>query len=229
MNIGEHHLAALAAALAGKASGFTASEERLIAYAPEIDSSLVEASRSRILSGEDPLGTEFCLLRSPEKRRETGATYTPSAIIDAMIGWAVDVDSAPARVVEPGIGSGRFIGAAASRFPDAELIGVDIDPFALLMARANASVRGYAHRLSLHLGDYRQHRTIKMRTELGAKRSFVNYAARGRTSRTAFASKRPLREKGTSHSAGDGYHRLLQAATWTRSAERSDRVGRKPL
>jgi hypothetical protein len=211
MNIGEHHLAALAAALAGKASGFTASEERLIAYAPEIDSSLVEASRSRILSGEDPLGTEFCLLRSPEKRRETGATYTPSAIIDAMIGWAV------------------FIGAAASRFPDAELIGVDIDPFALLMARANASVRGYAHRLSLHLGDYRQHRTIKMRTELGAKRSFVNYAARGRTSRTAFASKRPLREKGTSHSAGDGYHRLLQAATWTRSAERSDRVGRKPL
>ena len=69
--------------------------------------------------------------------------------------WAAGMDAAPERVVDPGIGSGRFISAAADRFQSAKLVGVDIDPLALLLARANACVKGYAHRLQLELGDYR--------------------------------------------------------------------------
>jgi adenine-specific DNA-methyltransferase len=111
--------------------------------------------RNRILVGQDPLGTELCRLRSPPKRRETGATYTPPVIVEAMISWAAGIDPAPGRVVDPGVGSGRFLSAAADRFPNAKLIGVDIDPLALLIARANAAVRGYAHRLRLELADYR--------------------------------------------------------------------------
>jgi len=72
-----------------------------------------------------------------------------------MISWAAGVEPAPGRVVDPGVGSGRFLSAAAERFPSAKLVGVDIDPLALLIARANAAVRGYAHRLQLELGDYR--------------------------------------------------------------------------
>jgi hypothetical protein len=72
-----------------------------------------------------------------------------------MISWAAGIEPAPGRVIDPGVGSGRFLSAAADRFPNAKLIGVDIDPLALLIARANAVVRGYAHRLHLELGDYR--------------------------------------------------------------------------
>jgi hypothetical protein len=72
-----------------------------------------------------------------------------------MISWAASIDPAPGRVVDPGVGSGRFLSAAADRFPNAKLVGVDIDALALLIARANATARGYAHRLQLELGDYR--------------------------------------------------------------------------
>ena len=46
--------------------------------------------------------------------------------------------------------------AAADKFPLAQLVGVDIDPLATLMLRANAAVRGFASRLIVHLTDYRK-------------------------------------------------------------------------
>jgi hypothetical protein len=154
MNSGERNLAALAAALAGDDAALTASEERLLVGTAKPNRVLIDAAKAAILVGGDPLGAEFCKLRSAEKRRDMGATYTPPAIVSAMIGWAESMGT-PARVVDPGIGSGRFVSAAAARFPDAVLVGVDIDPMALLMARANAAVLGYADRLTLHLLDYR--------------------------------------------------------------------------
>jgi hypothetical protein len=72
-----------------------------------------------------------------------------------MVSWAASIDPAPGRVIDPGVGSGRFLSAAADRFPNARLVGIDIDALALLIARANAAVRGYADRLQLELGDYR--------------------------------------------------------------------------
>jgi adenine-specific DNA-methyltransferase len=155
MNSGERRLAALAAALAGGEAALTPPEKKLLAHPTKIGPDIVEDFRTQILAGNDPLGTEFCELRSPEKRRESGATYTPSAIVNAMMAWAAAVNAAPDRVIDPGIGSGRFLTAAAGLFPDAILIGIDIDPLALLMARANAHVGGYDHRLSLQLADYR--------------------------------------------------------------------------
>ena len=73
-----------------------------------------------------------------------------------MINWAAGEGMLPARVVDPGVGSGRFLSAAAERFPQAELIGVDVDPLATLMLRANATVNGFADRLRVCLLDYRQ-------------------------------------------------------------------------
>ncbi|MEX0827840.1 MAG: class I SAM-dependent methyltransferase, partial [Haliea sp.] len=155
MSIGESKLVAIAAALIDSRRTLTTGEQKLIRGAGAADKCIVSDYRSRIANGEDVLGAEFCKLRSSEKRRQTGATYTPSAIVEAMISWAAGIDAAPERVVDPGIGSGRFMSSAADRFPDAKLVGIDIDPLALLMARASACVRGYAQRLQLELGDYR--------------------------------------------------------------------------
>lgn len=155
MNAGELSLVAITAALITPEWALTPPEKQLVRRAGHVDKDIVAEYRKRIVRGEDILGTEFCRLRPSELRREAGATYTPSAIVEAMISWAAGVDPAPERVVDPGIGSGRFMSAAADRFPNARLVGVDTDPLALLMARANASVRGYAHRLHLELCDYR--------------------------------------------------------------------------
>jgi hypothetical protein len=156
MTAGELKLVTIASALIDSSCTLHAGERALILKGASIDKSVVSEYRNRITEGEDILGAEFCNLRSPEKRRKTGATYTPPAIVKAMISWAESVNPAPDRVIDPGIGSGRFISAAAKIFPNAQLIGIDIDPLALLMARANACVLGYANRLHLLLDDYRK-------------------------------------------------------------------------
>jgi SAM-dependent methyltransferase len=114
------------------------------------------ALRSEIESGGDPLGMAFARLRAAKQRRSLGATYTPHEIVKAMLAWtARQAGDAPVRVVDPGAGSGRFLLAAAECFPEAALVGIEIDPVAALMLRANLSVRGLMHRSSVLVGDYR--------------------------------------------------------------------------
>lgn len=152
---GERELVGLAAALIGKTVCLSDAEAKLVAQSGTTDWIRREDVRAKIAAGEDVLGAEYCLLRSAEDRRQIGATYTPAPIVDAMADWACAEKAAPARVVDPGTGSGRFLVAAARRFPDAQLIGIDVDPLAALMLRANAAVHGFSHRLTVHLGDYR--------------------------------------------------------------------------
>lgn len=155
MSPGERQLAALAAALIADKKQLTAAERELIARAPTVSVRVLAEVRGQIFAGADPLGDEFCEVRSAVKRRELGAVYTPAAIVKAMLAWADAEHVTPARVVDPGAGSGRYIIAAARKFPKAQLVAVDIDPLAALILRANASVLGFAKRLSLHLADYR--------------------------------------------------------------------------
>lgn len=109
----------------------------------------------RIRGGADPLGDSFSLVRSPAKRREAGAVYTPSAIVESMCDWAASVvHEQPERIVDPGAGSGRFLWAAAKRFPLSNLVGIEKDPLAALMLRANAKVLGFADRLVVKVEDY---------------------------------------------------------------------------
>ncbi len=110
--------------------------------------------RRLIEAGLDPLGEAFCRLRSPEKRRPFGATYTPPALVGTMVDWAARA-GVPTRIVDPGLGSGRFLLAAGRAFPQAQLIGVEIDPLAALIARANLAAAGFAERSQVLLQDYR--------------------------------------------------------------------------
>ena len=111
--------------------------------------------REMILSGLDPLGDAFCALRTAKTRRASGATYTPAPIVQAMTDWASSRKE-PSRVVDPGTGSGRFLMKAGKAFPSASLVGIDADPLAALMARANLAVAGFADRSCILVNDYRR-------------------------------------------------------------------------
>lgn len=152
----ETQLAGIAAALIGTDAPLLHSEERLVDRSEAASPELVEMFRRGIAAGGDPLGDVFCALRSPERRREDGATYTPPAIVASMIAWAQGQTKSPVRIVDPGAGSGRFTIAAARAFPEAALIAVETDPLARLLLRANAAVNGFASRLVIRASDYRQ-------------------------------------------------------------------------
>lgn len=96
--------------------------------------------RGQIEVGGDPLGDAFCRLRDAATRRTYGAVYTPDALIDPMVAWTLKQE--PDRIVDAGVGSGRFLAAVARRSPRTRLVGLDLDPLATLMTRANLAVLG---------------------------------------------------------------------------------------
>ena len=113
--------------------------------------------RDAIAAGADPLGEAFTSIRSAEARRPLGATYTPTEIVASMLEWASG-EGQPGRVIDPGAGSGRFAVAAGRRFPNAEIIAVEIDPLAALLARAHLAAAGLSRRSHVLVADYRTFR-----------------------------------------------------------------------
>ncbi|MDR5798060.1 N-6 DNA methylase [Caballeronia sp. LZ008] len=153
----EQDLVAISAALIGSATMLSKDEAALLKRVAKrvVDAQLIASVRARIEDGEDPLGDAFSGIRSPEERRSQGATYTPLSIIQSMVNWAASTSS-PARIVDPGAGSGRFLLEAGERFKKAKLIGIEMDPLAALMLRANLAVRGLEKRSTVIVDDYRQ-------------------------------------------------------------------------
>ena len=58
-------------------------------------------------------------------------------------------------MVDPGTGSARFLVAAGRAFPTAELVGIDLDPFAALLARGHLAAAGMADRARVITADFR--------------------------------------------------------------------------
>lgn len=140
---------------ARQVSGWTDREESLARALSGQLPLIFDETRNSILQGNDPLGDIYCHRFTNEERRPRGATYTPQAIINAMLSWASD-QTTPTKVVDMGIGSGRFLVAAGRLFPKAELVGIDIDPMATIMARGHLAAAGLANRSHVILGDYRE-------------------------------------------------------------------------
>ena len=138
---------------AAQVAGWSEAEQRLAAAAYPGEGEIGHV-RSRILAGEDPLGEAFCRLRGPAQRRPSGQTFTPAPVVRSMVGWAART-LAPARVVDPGTGSARFLVAAGRRWPEATLLGVETDPLAAMIGRATLAAAGMAGRAGITLGDYR--------------------------------------------------------------------------
>jgi hypothetical protein len=151
----ERELAAAAVGLGARSvAGWSPAEEALTRGLARPREAILVAVRRRLRAGDDPLGDIFCALRPPVERRAQGAVYTPLAIVDAMVGWAA-AQAVPARVVDPGAGSGRFLVRAGRCFPDARLVGIELDPLAALLARAHLAVAGLAGRATIVVADYR--------------------------------------------------------------------------
>jgi hypothetical protein len=139
---------------ARQVAGWSRPEQEVARRATDLDKGALRRLRQQIAEGADPLGEMFCLLRAPRERRAQGATYTPKSIVDAMVEWSAC--HSPVRIVDPGVGSGRFLLAAARRFPHAELLGFEVDPLAAIMARASVAAGGFASRTRIELRDYRE-------------------------------------------------------------------------
>ena len=118
---------------------------------------VVSGLRDRIQAGEDPLGEAFCRIRKPQQRRRAGQTFTPAPVVDSMVSWAARA-LVPARVVDPGAGSARFLAAAGRRWPGARLVGLETDPLAALIGRATLAAAGMADRAAIEVADYRSAR-----------------------------------------------------------------------
>ena len=134
-------------------TGWSAAEKTLARAAGHVHQDVTEL-RDRIRAGEDPLGEAFCLVRSSEERRPLGQTYTPGQIVTSMIEWAA-AEGEPARIVDPGTGSARYLLAAGRRWHTAELAGIEVNPVAAIVARGNLAAAGLAHRASVTVADYR--------------------------------------------------------------------------
>jgi adenine-specific DNA-methyltransferase len=134
--------------------GWSKAEQRIAKRAARIRIP-VDDVRELIASGLDPLGEAFCRLRNPQERRKLGQTYTPESIVGSMMEWAA-AEAKPARIVDPGSGSGRFVVAAGRRFPKAQLVAADVDPVAALMTRANLAAAGMSDRSRVLVRDYRE-------------------------------------------------------------------------
>lgn len=151
----EQELLAAAVALGARdVPKWTAQEDALVASLPPVAPSLVQALRAAIQEGQDPLGECLCALRSPAVRRPMGAIYTPQPIVEFMTEWAKK-QGQPGRVIDPGAGSGRFLLCAAKRFPQASLLGVELDPVASILLRANLAAAELANRAVVMQEDYR--------------------------------------------------------------------------
>lgn len=152
----EQTLLSLAMALgAGDVPGWSSAEHELVhGLDVPITQASVKAVRRRIRQGADPLGDAFCEIRGSIERRQMGQTYTPGWVVSSMIEWAAE-HRRPARVVDPGVGSARYLAAAGRRWNGIPLVGVELDPFAAVLARGHLAAAGLAERARVELTDYR--------------------------------------------------------------------------
>jgi len=183
----EGSLVRLALALgAAEAGGSLFSDESRLARAfadqPKPDPSEVAKARSAIQAGQDPLGAAFCRLRDAATRRTDGAVYTPSQLVGPMVDWTLD--QKPARVVDAGAGSGRFLAEVLRREPGVQAIAVDSDPMATLMTRAMLAV-SKASKVQVIQGDYTK---LKL-PEISCRTAFIGNPPYVRHHRLSVASK----------------------------------------
>src|SRR4051812_46041592 len=105
----EIDLIEVAVALIGPSTALSSAEKTLKKTVSRraIAPAFLDIIRDDIRAGNDPLGNAFAVIRSASERRATGAVYTPAPIVRSMMAWLTSQGD-PARIIDPGAGSGRF-------------------------------------------------------------------------------------------------------------------------
>lgn len=91
--------------------------------------------------GRDVVGAAYERLVPGSERRRLGQFFTPLWVGRVMARWLFE--SPIALLLEPGCGSGSLLAAAAEERGDhpTKLLGIDVDPLAVEMAKATCAVR----------------------------------------------------------------------------------------
>jgi adenine-specific DNA-methyltransferase len=200
-------------------AGWSAREKQLVGDVPCLPLDVSDL-RERVAAGEDPLGDAFCSIRSPEHRRPLGQTYTPAAVVTSMLEWAAE-QGTPARVIDPGTGSARYLMRAGRLWPKVQLIGVDVDPVATIMARANLAASGLAERAHVELIDYRslEPEPINGKTLFLGNPPYVRHHQIGPSWKRWLVQVAEMQGLAASQLAGLHVHFFLATAVWGRSGD----------
>lgn len=89
--------------------------------------------------GPRMIGAMYEATVSISERDDRGQFFTPPRIVDSLVNWAVPEPTG--QVLDPAVGTGRFLAAAARKLGGSKrggktrLIGVDVDPTAVYFAR----------------------------------------------------------------------------------------------
>ena len=68
--------------------------------------------------------------------------------------WAVESDKKPRLILDVGTGTGLIALMMAQRFPDARVVGIDIDADAVLQAQENVAASPFADRITILQQDF---------------------------------------------------------------------------
>jgi adenine-specific DNA-methyltransferase len=101
--------------------------------------------------GVDVIGAAYEQLVSGVERRPRGQFQTPFWAADLMASWLL---AEPTELLlDPGVGAGRLLFRAlkAGRHAPEQMLGLDIDPLSLTMARLNVELRNSEEQVRLNL------------------------------------------------------------------------------
>ena len=103
--------------------------------------------------GDDPLGDAYEMLFSGAERRAAGQFATPPYAARLMAAWLLQ---RPVRLLlDPGVGSGRLLCAAAAHpRPPRGLLGLDADPLVAALAERQLAWRGLRGRSEVRAADF---------------------------------------------------------------------------
>lgn len=121
-------------------------EKFLSEYQYDIDEHLVEIMLPD--DEDDILGLIYQCLREEGEKNILGAYYTPSKIVQYML---KDCDlTSGSTLLDPACGSGNFLICSNAISPD-QLYGIDIDPIAVMLAKANIITKFPKHNIYPHI------------------------------------------------------------------------------
>ena len=107
--------------------------EKGVSPAPD----LVDEVARQLASGVDVLAAVYERVVAGRSRRRLGTFFTPPLVVEFLLDRAEALGGKPKFVIDPGAGVGAFTVAARRRWPDAQVIAVDVNvvTLGLLAAR----------------------------------------------------------------------------------------------